>query len=63
MALAAMLAVLPCRMADARTAKIVLAVSGDERMQADLKELVEGFEKEQPLSGDSLGLLQGARRP
>ena len=61
LALAAMLAVLPCRTADARTAKIVLAVSGDERMQADLKELVEGFEKKQPLSGDSLGLLQGAQ--
>ena len=30
-------------------------------MQADLKELVEGFEKKQPLSGDSLGLLQGAQ--
>jgi len=30
-------------------------------MQADLKELVEGFEKEQPISGDSLGLLQGAQ--
>jgi translocation and assembly module TamA len=30
-------------------------------MQADLKEFVERFEKEQPLSGDSLGLLQGAQ--
>ncbi len=30
-------------------------------MQADLKELVERFEKDQPLSGDSLGLLQGAQ--
>ena len=49
------------RTADARTAKIALAVSGDERMQTDLKELVEAFEKEQPLSGDSLGLLQGAQ--
>ena len=49
------------RTADARTAKIALAISGDERMQTDLKELVEAFEKEQPLSGDSLGLLQGAQ--
>src|ERR1044071_1106383 len=47
--------------AEARTAKIALVVSGDEQMQADLKELVERFEKEQPLSGDSLGLLQGAQ--
>ena len=30
-------------------------------MQADLKELVEGFEKEQPITGDSLGVLQGAQ--
>ncbi|HET6223048.1 MAG TPA: POTRA domain-containing protein, partial [Dongiaceae bacterium] len=47
--------------AEARTAKIALVVSGDEQMQADLKELVERFEKDQPLSGDSLGLLQGAQ--
>jgi translocation and assembly module TamA len=58
---AALLAVAPFGMAEARTAKIVLVVTGDERMQADLKELVEGFEKDQPLSGDSLGLLQGAQ--
>lgn len=30
-------------------------------MQADLKELVAGVEKEQPISGDSLGVLQGAQ--
>jgi len=30
-------------------------------MQGELKELVEGFEKSQPLSGDSLSLLQGAQ--
>ncbi|MFO1157987.1 MAG: autotransporter assembly complex family protein [Reyranellaceae bacterium] len=30
-------------------------------MQGELKDLVEGFEKSQPLSGDSLGLLQGAQ--
>ena len=47
--------------AEARTANIALVVSGDEQMQADLKELVERFEKDQPLSGDSLGLLQGAQ--
>src|SRR5262245_24623568 len=58
---AAMLVMTLCRTADARTAKIALVVNGDERMQTDLKELVETFEKEQPLSGDSLGLLQGAQ--
>jgi translocation and assembly module TamA len=30
-------------------------------MTDDLKQLVDTFEKEQPLSGDSLGLLQGAQ--
>ncbi|GEP53599.1 autotransporter assembly complex protein TamA [Reyranella soli] len=61
MALAALLAMAPGGSAEARTAKIALVVSGDEQMQADLKELVERFEKDQPLSGDSLGLLQGAQ--
>jgi len=60
-ALAAVLAMAPGGSAEARTAKIALVVSGDEQMQADLKELVERFEKDQPLSGDSLGLLQGAQ--
>jgi translocation and assembly module TamA len=50
-----------CASAEARTGKIVLTVTGDEPMTADLKQLVETFEKEQPLSGDSLGLLQGAQ--
>src|SRR5258708_4750082 len=59
--MAALLTAAPFGMADARTAKIVLVVKGDEPMQADLKELVEGFEKDQPLSGDSLALLQGAQ--
>jgi len=56
----AALAVL-CADAEARTAKIVLAVTGDEPMRDDLKQLVEDFEKAQPLSGDSLALLQGAQ--
>ena len=30
-------------------------------MQADLKELVRGIEKDQPLTRDSLGMLQGAQ--
>ncbi len=59
--ISAALVAAPWGMAQARTAKIVLVVTGDERMQADLKELVEQFEKDQPLTGDSLGLLQGAQ--
>jgi translocation and assembly module TamA len=47
--------------AEARTARIALTVTGDERMSEDLKQLVENFEKEQPLSGDGLALLQGAQ--
>lgn len=45
----------------ARTAKITLSVTGDEEMSADLRQLVDSFEKEQPLTGDSLSLLQGAQ--
>jgi translocation and assembly module TamA len=59
LALAAM--VVLCANAEARTGKIVLAVTGDEPMSNDLKQLVEDFEKAQPLSGDSLALLQGAQ--
>ncbi len=50
-----------CASAEARTGKIVLVVTGDEPMSDDLKQLVEDFEKTQPLSGDSLALLQGAQ--
>jgi len=60
-ALAALMAIVPGGPAEARTGKIALVVSGDEQMQADLRELVERFEKDQPLSGDSLSLLQGAQ--
>lgn len=59
--LAALLVMAAGGPAEARTAKIALVVSGNEQMQADLKELVERFEKDQPLSGDSLSLLQGAQ--
>ncbi|MBI3198780.1 MAG: hypothetical protein HYZ40_15000, partial [Rhodospirillales bacterium] len=45
----------------ARTAKIALSVTGDEAMGADLRELVETFEKQQPLTGDGLSLLQAAQ--
>jgi translocation and assembly module TamA len=50
-----------CTGAEARTARIALTVTGDERMSDDLKQLVEDFEKTQPLSGDALALLQGAQ--
>jgi translocation and assembly module TamA len=46
---------------EARTAKIALSVAGDEAMGADLRQLVETFERDQPLTGDSLSLLQGAQ--
>ncbi len=46
---------------EARTGRIVLAVTGDETMSSDLKELAEDFEKQQPLTGDALGILQGAQ--
>jgi translocation and assembly module TamA len=59
LALAALAAL--CVSAEARTGKIVLSVTGDEPMTDDLKQLVDTFEKEQPLSGDGLGLLQGAQ--
>jgi len=50
-----------CSEVEARTARIALTVNGDEQMGADLKQLVEEFEKSQPLTGDSLALLQGAQ--
>ncbi|CAN5837647.1 autotransporter assembly complex family protein [soil metagenome] len=55
------LVAVPWASSEARTATIALSVTGDEAMQADLKELVAGVEKEQPISGDSLGVLQGAQ--
>ena len=53
--------VILCTAAEARTARIALTVTGDESMSKDLKQLVEDFEKTQPLSGDGLALLQGAQ--
>jgi translocation and assembly module TamA len=47
--------------AEARTGKVDLTMSGDEGMQADLKSLVESTDKSQPLTGDGLSLLQGAQ--
>ena len=50
-----------CATAEARTARIALTVTGDEAMSKDLQQLVEQFQKDQPLTGDSLSLLQGAQ--
>ena len=53
--------VLVCSAAEARTAHIILTVTGNEQMSEDLKKLVEDFQKNQPLTGDGLALLQGAQ--
>src|SRR5262249_35310660 len=50
-----------CGQAQARSARIALTVNGDEGMSEDLKQLVEEFQKNQPLQGDALALLQGAQ--
>jgi translocation and assembly module TamA len=47
--------------ADARTADISLTVIGDERMSDELKDLTKDLDKDQPLTGDSLSLLQAAQ--
>src|ERR1700732_2968209 len=47
--------------ADARTADISVAVTGDETMGKDLKELVETSEKQQPSSGQAITILQMAQ--
>jgi translocation and assembly module TamA len=47
--------------AQARTAEVDLVVTGDERMGDELKTLVQTLEKDQPLSGDGLSILQGAQ--
>src|SRR3954466_11023162 len=58
-ALAAML--LASAVAQARTAEIALTVVGDEPMREELTKLTQDLEKDQPLTGDSLSLLQGAQ--
>ena len=47
--------------AQARTADVALTVTGDEGMAEELKTLTESMDKDQPLTGDSLALLQGAQ--
>ncbi|HSH99206.1 MAG TPA: BamA/TamA family outer membrane protein, partial [Reyranella sp.] len=45
----------------ARTADLTLTVIGDEQMTEELKKLTEDLDRDQPLEGDSLALLQGAQ--
>jgi len=47
--------------AHARTAELALTIIGDERMSGELKKLAEDLDKDEPLSGDSLSLLQAAQ--
>jgi translocation and assembly module TamA len=58
-ALAALL--LACGAAGARTGQISLTVVGDKEMAEELKQLSEDLDKDQPLSGDALSLLQAAQ--
>jgi translocation and assembly module TamA len=59
--LGAMAALLLSGPADARTGLVALKVIGDERMADELKKLVQDLDKDEPLSGDSLSLLQAAQ--
>ena len=52
---------LACGVAEARTGQISLTVTGDKEMADELKQLSEDLDKDQPLSGDSLSLLQAAQ--
>ena len=45
----------------ARTGEVTLNIVGDERMAEELRKLTEDLDKDQPLTGDSLALLQGAQ--
>lgn len=47
--------------ARARTADVSVAVTGDETMGKDLKELIDTSEKEQPSSGEAITILQMAQ--
>jgi translocation and assembly module TamA len=58
---AVMVLVLACAGVEARTGEIALTIIGDERMSEELKKLSEELDTDQPLSGDSLSLLQAAQ--
>jgi len=47
--------------ADARTGEVTLTIVGDAQMADELRQLTQDLDKDQPLSGDSLSLLQGAQ--
>jgi translocation and assembly module TamA len=47
--------------AHARTGEIALTIIGDETMTQELKMLSEDLDKDEPLAGDSLSLLQAAQ--
>ncbi len=47
--------------ADARTAALSLKIIGDQRMADELKKLSEDLDKDEPLSGDALSLLQAVQ--
>src|SRR6476661_1928324 len=57
----ALAALLVSGVAQARTGEIALTIIGDERMAEELTKLTQDLEKDQPLTGDSLALLQGAQ--
>ncbi|MBS0539924.1 MAG: outer membrane protein assembly factor [Proteobacteria bacterium] len=61
LAAALTLAVLVTGDAYARTADIALTVIGDDRMTEELKTLAKNLDKDEPLSGDGLSLLQAAQ--
>lgn len=60
-ATAALAVMLACAVAEARTGQITLTVVGDKEMAEELKQLSEGLDKDQPVSGDALALLQAAQ--
>ncbi|UYN95158.1 MAG: outer membrane protein assembly factor [Enhydrobacter sp.] len=53
--------VLAAQAAHARKAEITLSIVGDQRMAAELQGLIDALDKDTPLSGDALSLLQGAQ--
>jgi translocation and assembly module TamA len=61
LAAALIVALFMVQTARARTGEIGLTIVGDERMTDELKKLSEDLDKDEPLSGDSLSLLQAAQ--
>ncbi|WP_296379836.1 autotransporter assembly complex family protein [Reyranella sp.] len=60
--LAALAAImLTTAIAFARTGEVTLNIVGDEGMAEELRKLTKELDKDQPLTGDSLALLQGAQ--